>query len=91
MTPPSYARPGIPRPYTSIAESSLFTGSPSDPQLVHELQAEMKSADAVDILVPCIKWSGLLKNKIRSQFVNETDFVNITDIQGQPISLTKRT
>jgi superfamily II DNA or RNA helicase len=59
ITPPNYARSGIPRPHTPIFESSLFTGSPRDPQLVHELLAEMKSADAVDILISFIKWSGL--------------------------------
>lgn len=59
ITPPNYARPGIPRPHTPIFESSLFTGSPRDPQLVHEFLAEMKSADSVDILISFIKWSGL--------------------------------
>jgi superfamily II DNA or RNA helicase/HKD family nuclease len=59
ITPPHYAEPGIPRPETPLAESSLFTGSPSDPQLVHELQQEMQSADAMDVLVSFIKWSGL--------------------------------
>jgi len=59
ITPPHYAKPGMPRPETPLANSSLFTGSPSDPQLVHELQKEMQSADRMDILVSFIKWSGL--------------------------------
>jgi superfamily II DNA or RNA helicase/HKD family nuclease len=59
ITPPNYATSGIPRPSTPIVESSLFTGSPREPQLSHELQEEMLSADAVDILVSFIKWSGL--------------------------------
>jgi len=47
------------RPETTLAESSLFTGSPADPQLVLELGREMRSADSVDLLVSFIKWSGL--------------------------------
>ncbi len=49
----------MPRPETSLLESSLFTGSPTDPQLVNELAREMSSADEVDLLVSFIKWSGL--------------------------------
>jgi superfamily II DNA or RNA helicase len=59
VTPPHYAAGTMPRPQTSLLESSLFTGSPSDPQLVHELVREMSSADEVDLLVSFIKWSGL--------------------------------
>lgn len=59
ITPPHYGRSGIPRPHTSLTESSLFTGSPQEPQLGHELLEEMRSADGVDILVSFIKWSGL--------------------------------
>lgn len=59
ITPPHYGTSGIPRPHTPLAESSLFTGSPHEPQLAHELHEEMRSADSVDILVSFIKWSGL--------------------------------
>ncbi len=59
ITPPNYGQSGLPRPHTSLAESSLFTGSPQEPQLAHELLEEMRSADGVDILVSFIKWSGL--------------------------------
>ena len=55
----NYGTSGIPRPHTPLAESSLFTGSPQEPQLAHELLEEMRSADGVDILVSFIKWSGL--------------------------------
>ena len=43
------------RPRTSMVESSLFTESPREPRLVQELLEEMRSADAVDILVSFIK------------------------------------
>ena len=59
ITPPHYAKGGVPRPQTPLIESSLFTGSPSDPQLANELAKEMHSADSLDILVSFIKWSGL--------------------------------
>jgi superfamily II DNA or RNA helicase len=59
IIPPNYANGGILRPDTALVESSLFTGSPADPQLVHELGKEMRSADSIDLLVSFIKWSGL--------------------------------
>ncbi len=59
ITPPHYAAGAMLRPETPLSESSLFTGSPADPQLVHELGREMRSSDSVDLLVSFIKWSGL--------------------------------
>ena len=49
----------LPRPESPLVESSLFTGAPSEPQLALELDRELRSADAVDLLVSFIKWSGL--------------------------------
>ena len=59
ITPSNYATQGMPRPETSLISSALFTGSPSDPPLVHELKQEMASAEELDILISFIKWSGV--------------------------------
>ena len=51
---------GVPeRPLTSLSEAALLTNAREDPNLAHELAAELASADQVDLLCAFVKWSGL--------------------------------
>lgn len=47
------------RPISSIAESSLFTGSSSEPNMLNELKKEILTSNKIDLLVSFIKWSGI--------------------------------
>lgn len=47
------------RPVTSIAESTLFTGSAQEPNMLNELKKEIISSNEIDFLVSFVKWSGI--------------------------------
>ena len=47
------------RPVTPLADSALLMNAPGEPALAQELQAELASADRVDLLIAFVKWSGI--------------------------------
>jgi len=49
----------IERPLVALRDSVLFTNFAGEPQLFHQLQSEIDSAESIDILMAFVNWSGV--------------------------------
>jgi HKD family nuclease len=46
-------------PLTPLLDTTVLTNSPGEPAVVHELRAEVDSADAIDVVMAFVRWSGI--------------------------------
>lgn len=49
----------IERPLTPLLDTTLLTNAPGEPAVGHELRAEVHSADAIDLVMAFVRWSGV--------------------------------
>jgi superfamily II DNA or RNA helicase/HKD family nuclease len=49
------------RPLTPLLDTTLLTNAPGEPVIAHELQAEIDSATAIDVVMAFIRRSGILQ------------------------------
>ena len=49
----------IEAPLTPLLDTTLLTNSPGEPAVGHELKAEIHSADAIDVVMAFVRWSGI--------------------------------
>ena len=49
----------IERPLTPLLDTTVLTNAPGEPAVGHELRAEIHSAEAIDVVMAFIRWSGV--------------------------------